>query len=69
MAFTDMSSTYGSLKQKTRIETGLFDLKTAKPIWSGLTETVTAYDTDRVAEADKIVAKVLGAMRKDGVIR
>ncbi len=68
VAFAGMGTTYGSLKQKVRLETSLFDLKTSKPIWSGLTDTVTAYDTDRVAEIDKIVAKVLGAMRKDGVI-
>jgi len=68
VAFGGMSSTYASFKQKVRLETSLFDLKTSKPIWSGLTDTVTEYDTDRVAEADKVVAKVLAAMRKDGVI-
>jgi hypothetical protein len=65
----DMGSSYGSLKQTTAIETSLFDLKTGKRLWSGLTETVTGERTDRVAEADKVVAKVVGAMRKDGMIR
>jgi hypothetical protein len=67
-AFNGMSSGYGSLKQTTRLETSLFDLKTGKRIWSGLTDTVTKFDTDRVAEMDKIVGKALAAMRKDGMI-
>jgi hypothetical protein len=44
---------------KYTLETSIFDLKTNKRIWSGLTDTVTAYDTDRVAEMDKVVAKVV----------
>jgi hypothetical protein len=63
-----MSQSYGNLKQSTLLETSIFDLKTNKRIWSGLTETVTAYDTDRVAEMDKVVAKVAVAMKKDGII-
>jgi len=63
-----ISHTYGNLKQNTLLETSIFDLKTNKPIWSGLTETVTAYDTDRVAEMDKVVSKVVTAMKKDGII-
>ena len=59
---------YGSLEQKTRLETSVFELKTGKRIWSGLTDTVSKYNTDRVAEIDKVVAKVLAAMRKDGII-
>jgi hypothetical protein len=59
---------YGNQKQNTLLETTMFDLKTNKRIWSGLTETVTAYDTDRVAEMDKVVAKVVAAMKKDGIV-
>ena len=63
-----ISQSYGNLKQNTLLETSIFDLKTNKRIWSGLTETVTAYDTDRVTEMDKVVAKVVAAMNKDGII-
>jgi hypothetical protein len=59
---------YGSLEQKTSLETSLFELKTGKRIWSGLTDTVSKYNTDRVAEIDKVVAKVVAAMHKDGII-
>jgi hypothetical protein len=63
-----MSPTYGNEKQRIYLQTGLFDLATTKCLWSGLTETVFTQSMDRVAEMDPIVAKVLGAMRKDGVI-
>lgn len=68
VAYADMSPTYGNLKQKVYLETSVFDLKTAKRLWSGLTLTVVTERMDRVAEMDPIVAKVVGAMRKDGMI-
>ena len=37
VGFMDMSSTYGSLKQTVYLETSLYDLKTEKRLWSGLT--------------------------------
>ena len=63
----DMAPTYGTLRRTSRIDTSLFDLKTGKRIWSGLTETVTTEMSDRMAQVDKVVAKVVGAMRKDGI--
>jgi hypothetical protein len=68
VAYTDMSPTYGNLKQHIYLETVLFDLATTTRLWSGLTETVITESMDRVAEMDPIVAKILAAMRKDGVI-
>jgi len=68
VAFADMSPTYGNLKQKVYLETALFDLKTAKRLWSGLTETTVTDTMDRVAEMDPLVAKVVSAMRKDGMV-
>jgi hypothetical protein len=68
VAYLDMSPTYGTLKQHVYLETRLFDLKTAKAFWSGLTLTVVTETTDRMAEMDPIVAKAVGAMKKDGVI-
>lgn len=68
VAYMDMSPTYGNLKQKVYIETSVFDLKTAKCMWSGLTQTVAGETMDRVAEADVLVAKIVAAMRKDGML-
>ena len=67
-AFMDMSPTYGSLREVAYIETVLYDLKSEKRLWSGLTETVVKDTTDRPAEVDRLVAKIVGAMRRDGVV-
>ncbi len=68
VAFMDMSPTYGNLKQKVYLETRLYDLATAKCLWSGTTLTVVGETTDRLAEADVVVAKVVAALRNDGMI-
>jgi hypothetical protein len=65
----NMSPTYGSLKQKVCLETSLYDLKTEKRLWSGLTLTSLKENMDRVAEMDPLVEKIVSAMRKDGVIK
>jgi hypothetical protein len=65
----DMSSTYGTLKQTVYLETGVYDLKTEKRLWSGITQTVVKENMDRVAEIDPLIEKIVAAMRKDGVIR
>ena len=69
VAFMDMSSTYGNLKQTVYLETGVYDLKTEKRLWSGITQTVVKENMDRVAEIDPLIEKIVAAMRKDGVIR
>jgi hypothetical protein len=69
VGFMDMSTTYGSLTQTVYLETGLYDLKTEKCLWSGLTQTVVKENMDRVAEMDPLVGMIIAAMRKDGVIR
>ena len=69
IGFSDMSPTYASLKQWVYLETNLYDLKTEKCLWSGLTETVVTENMDRVAEMDPLVEKIVTAMRKDGVTR
>lgn len=68
IAYMDMSPTYGSLEQKVYLETSLFDLKSGKRLWSGVTESTFKDRVDRMAEMDVIVAKFLAAMRKDGVV-
>jgi hypothetical protein len=68
VAYADFSPTYGNLKQKILLEASLFDLKTTKRVWFGLTETVVTETMDRVAEMDPLVEKIVMAMRKDGVV-
>ena len=69
LAFMNMNPTYGSLTQKIFLETSLFDLSSAKRLYSVLTKTVLKENTDRVAEMDPLVKSIVDAMRKDGVIR
>ena len=68
VAYQDMSPTFGNLKMKIFLETSIFDLNTAKRVWSGLSQTTIPESMDRVAEMDEIVAKFLTAMRRDGMI-
>ena len=69
VAFTDMGVVWGSTKQDIYLESSLFDLKTGRRLWSALTLTVLRDDLDRLVEADSLVAKVVDAMRKDGLVR
>jgi hypothetical protein len=69
VGYMDMSPTYGNEKLSVILETGLYDLKTEKRLWSGITETVLKESMDRVAEMDPLVEKIVAAMRKDGAIR
>jgi hypothetical protein len=69
VAYSDWSPTYGNLKQKVYLETAVFDLRTAKRLWSGLTLTVVTERMDRVAELDPLIEKIVSAMRKDGILR
>jgi hypothetical protein len=64
-----MSPTYGSLKQKVHLETSVFDLTSGRRLWSGVTQTVVSETTDRLAEMERTVAKVVAAMRKDGMVK
>ncbi len=68
VAYMDMNVTYGNLKQKLYLETSIFDLKTATRLWSGLTQTVLTETMDPLPQMDKIAAKVVAAMQKDGLI-
>ncbi len=69
VAFMNMSPTYGTLKQTVYLETSVYDLKTEKRLWSLLTKTVLEEHADGVAEADRLVPKIVAAMRKDGIVR
>ena len=57
------------LKLKVCLETSLYDLISGKKLWSGLTETVLREDMDRMAEVGPLAARVIKALRADGLIR
>lgn len=69
VAFMDMGVTWGSMQQNLYLDTNLFDLKTGQRLWSAVIETVLKENADRLEVADALVAKVVGAMRQDGVVR
>jgi hypothetical protein len=69
VAYMNMGVTWGSSKQKVYLDTSLFDLKTGQRLWSALTLTTLKEYADKLAEADAVVAQVVAAMRKDGVVR
>ena len=63
-----MGTSWADSKTQVYLETSLYDLKTGQRIWAGGTVTVLKDSMDRVAQMDPIVSKVLGALRKDGLI-
>jgi hypothetical protein len=69
VAFVDMGTTWGNTRQNIYLDTSLFDLKTGQRLWSAMTLTVLKDDSDRLAEADALVAKVVQVMRQDGMVR
>jgi hypothetical protein len=69
VAFMDMGVTWGSMKQNLYLDSNLFDLNTGQRLWSAVIETVLKENADRLEVADTLVAKVVGAMRKDGLVR
>jgi hypothetical protein len=58
-----------SLTLKVYIDTSLYDLASRKKLWTGLTETILREDTDRLGEIQPLVAKLVAALRADGLIR
>lgn len=69
MAFSQMGTVRGGTKQNVYFETSLHDLKTGQRLWWGESVTVLKENTDKLEAADVLVAKVVQAMRKDGIIR
>jgi hypothetical protein len=69
LAFTDLSVVRGSARQELFLDTSLFDLTTGKRIWSCVTDTLLKEDVDRLEVADAFVARVVAALRKDGLVR
>jgi hypothetical protein len=65
----DMGASWGSTKQHVYLDSSLYDLKTGKRLWSLLTLTTVKDETDRLAEVDKLTAKVVAALGKDGMVR
>lgn len=68
VSFVNMGTSWSESKTQVYLEMILYDLKTGQRIWAGGTVTVLKDDMDRVAQMEPIVSKVLGALRKDGLI-
>lgn len=68
VAFVDMGVVWSSSTQKIYLDCSLFDLTTGQRLWSALTLTEIQENADRLAVADDLVDKVVGAMQKDGVL-
>ena len=66
---SSMDTSWGELHQEVYIDSSLYDLKTNKRLWFCITETVMKEGSDWMAEIKPGMKKVLGALRKDGMIR
>jgi hypothetical protein len=69
VAFMDMGTVWSSDRKKIYLDSGLHDLATGKLLWSGLTVTTLGDSTDGLVAADNLIAKIVAAMRKDGLVR
>jgi hypothetical protein len=69
VAFADMSTIRNSTHQNVFLDTTLFDLNTGKRLWSCVTDTLVKDDVDKLKLADAFVAKVVAALRQDGLVR
>jgi hypothetical protein len=68
LGLMSLSSTYAEMKEYVFLETSVYDLKTEKRVWSVVTRTVVTENMDRIAELDPLIAKIVAAMKIDGVI-
>lgn len=69
VAFMDMGTIWSSSQMAVALDTSLFDLNDGQRLWSCQTLTLLGEETDRLAEADALVAKIVAALRKDGFVR
>jgi hypothetical protein len=58
-----------SLTLKVYLDTSLYELDSRKKLWTGLTETILREDTDRLGEIAPLVARLVAALKADGLIR
>jgi hypothetical protein len=65
----DMGASWGNTKQLVYLDSSLYELKTGQRLWSALTLTTIKEDSDRLVEVDKLTAKVVSALRGDGLVR
>jgi hypothetical protein len=68
VAFMDMGTVWSSTTQEVYLDTTLYSLE-GQRLWSALTKTTVKETADRLVEADALTAKVVAAMRQDGVVR
>ena len=68
VAFMNMGVVWSDATREIYLDSSLFDLKTGKRIWSAVTKTTLKETSDRLALVDSLVAKVVDAMHKDGLV-
>ena len=64
----NMGVVYSQTTRDIYLDCSLFDLKTGKRIWSAVTMTALKETADRLEVVDSLVAKVVDAMHKDGIV-
>ena len=68
VAFMNMGVVYSQTTREIYLDSSLFDLKTGKRLWSAVTVTALKETADRLEVVDSLVAKVVNAMHKDGMV-
>lgn len=68
VAFMDMGASWGTTTQEVYLDSSLYDLTTGRRLWSALTLTKIKEGDDRLVVVDQLTSKVVGAMRKSGMV-
>ncbi len=68
-AFASMAVVSSTMAEVLYLDSSLFDLKTGQRLGSVLTSTRVKENADRLLVADALTAKVVGALRKNGLVR
>lgn len=69
VAFIDLGTIWSDSQRLVDLDTSLFALADGQRLWSCRTHTVLREETDRLAEADALIAKIIAALRKDGMVQ
>lgn len=68
-AYIKMGTTWTRDSTTLYLSSGLHDLKTGRLLWSTVTKTVVKDNVDRLVVVEALVALVVDAMRKDGLVQ
>lgn len=65
-AYVKLGTTWGRDSQTVYLNSSLHDFKSGRLLWSAVTKTVIKDDSDRLAEADKLIAMRAGNVGSTG---